>query len=86
MILTECRLIHFRNGLSSGRGETRTSVEDGRIEPRIVIYNGHLSHINFDTLKYGRKNNVTILKPPLHTTTDLLQPLYISVFKSLKDK
>ena len=27
-----------------------------------MIYGGHLSHMNFDTLKYGRENNVTILK------------------------
>ena len=50
-----------------------------------MIYNGHLSHLNYDTIKHVRINNVTILKL-LPLTTDLLQPLDVSVFKSLKDK
>ena len=50
-----------------------------------MIYDGHLSCLSYDTIKHVRMNNVTILKLPPHTT-DLLQPLVVSVFKSLKDK
>ena len=38
----------------------------------------------YGTLEYARKWKVTIIKLPAHTT-DLLQPLDVSVFKSLKD-
>eukprot|EP00111_Clytia_hemisphaerica_P004974 TCONS_00014297-protein len=54
---------------------TRTTDEDGLVEPRLMIYN---------TIKFSRKNKITILKLPPHST-DLLQPLDVSVFKSLKE-
>ena len=64
---------------------TRIFTEAGILEPRLMIYYGHLSHLDYDTIKHVRMNNVTILKLPPHTTY-LLQPLDLSVFKSLKDK
>ena len=64
--------------------KTRTFDNDGVIEPRLLVFDGHLSHLWYGTLKLARNNNVTILKLPPHTT-DLLQPLDVAVFKSLKD-
>ena len=59
------------------------SHKDDELEPRLLIYNGHLSHIWYGTLELVRAQNVTIIKLPPHTT-DLLLPLDVSVFKSLK--
>ena len=50
-----------------------------------MIYDGHLSHLDYGTIKHARMNTVTISKLLPHTT-DLLQPLDDLVFKSLKDK
>ena len=55
-----------------------------RIGPRLLIYDGHLSHLWYGTIKLAQTQNVTIMKIPPHTT-DLLQPLDVSIFKSLKD-
>ena len=55
----------------------------GVLEPRLMIYNDHLSHVNYAMICYACEKNVAILKLPLHTT-DVLQPLDVSVFKSLK--
>ena len=54
------------------------------LEPRLLIYDGHLSHVWYGTLELARQQKVTIIKLPPHTT-DLLQPLDVAVFKSLKD-
>ena len=56
----------------------------GVLEPRLLIYDGHLSHVWYGTLELARQQKVTIIKLPPHTT-DLLQPLDVAVFKSLKD-
>ena len=56
----------------------------GVLEPRLLIYDGHLSHVRYDTLELAPQQKVTIIKLPPHTT-DLLQPLDVAVFKSLKD-
>ena len=48
-----------------------------------MIYGGHLSHVSYATIKLARKTRVTILKLKPNTT-DLLQPLHVAVFKSLK--
>ena len=62
----------------------RRSTKEGELENRLLIYVGYLSHIWYGTLELARAQKVTIIKLPLHTT-DLLQPLDLSVFKSLKD-
>ena len=60
-----------------------TSVEV--LQGRLMIYDGHLSHVGFPTLQCAREWKVAILKSPPHTT-DLLQQLDVSVFKALKQK
>ena len=65
--------------------KSRTENEEGVLETRLMIYDSHLSHVSYATVCYARKKNVTILKLPPHTT-DVLQPLDVSVFKSLKEK
>ena len=65
--------------------KTHSFTSEGELENRIITYDGHLSHVGFPTLKHARENKVIILKLPPHTT-DLLQPLGISVFKTLKEK
>ena len=51
---------------------------------RLLIYDGHISHVWYGTTKLAMKYNMTIIKLPPHTT-ELLQPLDVAVFKSLKD-
>ena len=64
--------------------KTRQFVEGTtNLEPRLLIYDGHLSRMYYPTLDLARKQNVTIINMPAHTT-DVLQPLDVSVFKSLK--
>ena len=60
-----------------------TSVEV--LQGRLMIYDGHLSHVGFPTLQCAREWKVAILKLPPHTT-DLLQQLDVSVFKALIQK
>ena len=54
------------------------------LEPRHVIYDGHLSHVWYGTFQLAQENNITIIKLPAHIT-DVLQSLDMSVFKALKD-
>lgn len=60
------------------------SFEDNVLEPRLLIYDGHLSHLWYGTIELAREKKVSIIKLPAHTT-DLLQPLDVSVFKALKN-
>ena len=54
------------------------------LEPRMLIFDGDLSHLWYDTIKLAQEKDGTIIKLPAHTT-DVLQPLNVSCFKSLKD-
>ena len=65
--------------------KTCSYKSDEVLEERLMIYDGHLSYFGFPTLQYAREWKVTILKIPPHTT-DLLQPLDVSVFKAFKQK
>ena len=65
--------------------KTCSFTSEGELENRIIIYDGHLSHVGFPTLKHACENKVIILKLPPHTTY-LLQPFNVSVFKMLKEK
>ena len=45
------------------------STEDsiGVLEPRLLIYDRHLSHVWYGTLELARLQKVTIIKLPLNT-------------------
>ena len=60
-------------------------THDEVLEGRLMIYDGHLSHVGFPTLQCTREQKVMILKLPPHMM-DLLQPLDVSVFKAVKQK
>ena len=64
--------------------KTRSVTEDGELEKRLLIFDGHSSHLWYGTIELARTQKVTIIKIPPHTT-DLLQPLDVSVFKALKN-
>ena len=51
--------------------------------PLVLIVDGHKSHENIELIDCARKNNIILLCLPPHTT-HALQPLDVSVFKSLK--
>lgn len=51
--------------------------------PILLIFDGHTSHLGLETIKLARDNNISLIKLPSHTT-DLLQPLDVSCFRSLK--
>ena len=44
------------------------STKEGELENRLLIYDGHLSHIWYGTLELARAQKVTIIKLPPHTT------------------
>ncbi len=51
--------------------------------PLLVVCDGHRSHVTLAVIHLARAHNVTIIKFPSHTT-QLLQPLDVAVFKSIK--
>lgn len=57
----------------------------GLRRPVLLIYDGHVSHIDRRLISLAVDNDVVILKLPPHSS-HLLQPLDLSVFKSLKSK
>ena len=74
----------FYKWFEEWESKTRSYDDDGELEPRLLIYDGHLSHVWYGTIELARNQKVSIIKLPAHTT-DLLQPLDVSVFKSLKN-
>ena len=52
--------------------------------PVVLFTDGHKSHINIDVIDLCRQNDIILFCLPPHTT-HALQPLDVSVFKSLKD-
>ncbi|CAH2097797.1 unnamed protein product [Euphydryas editha] len=53
--------------------------------PILLIYDGHSTHVGLNIIEEARKENVTILKLPPHSS-HVLQPLDIAVMKSFKDR
>ncbi|CAI6355815.1 unnamed protein product [Macrosiphum euphorbiae] len=51
--------------------------------PILLIYDGHSSHVDLKLVEIARNNNVTIILLPPHSS-HLLQPMDLSVFKSIK--
>ena len=59
-------------------------LEDTKsVRPLILLFDGHMTHTSIETIELARKENVFIIKLPAHCT-DLLQPLDVSCFVSLK--
>ena len=54
------------------------------LETRLLLFYGHLSHLWYGIIQHVKEKNVTNIKLPVHTT-ELLQRLGVSVFKSMKD-
>ena len=50
---------------------------------RVLVYDGHGSHLTWTTIKAAIDNNISIVALPAHTS-HVLQPLDIGVFKDLK--
>ncbi|KAJ8707707.1 hypothetical protein PYW07_017245 [Mythimna separata] len=57
----------------------------GDKRPILLIYDGHSTHVGLNIIEKARAAGITILKIPPHTS-DVLQPLDLSVNKSFKDK
>lgn len=55
----------------------------GTERPQLLIYDGHSTHLSLNLLETARSEDIHIIKLPPHSS-HLLQPLDISVFKSLK--
>ena len=55
----------------------------GSPRPVILFVDGHASHVNLDVIDLARENDIILFCLPPHTT-HALQPLDVSVFKSLK--
>ena len=53
--------------------------------PVLLLIDGHKSHLTLELIDLARANDVILLCLPPHTT-HALQPLDVSVFKSLKDQ
>lgn len=52
--------------------------------PALLIFDGHSTHMQLKVLEEAQKRGVTIIKLPSHAS-HLLQPLDLSVFKSMKN-
>lgn len=63
---------------------TRTYDADGELETRLLVFDGHITHVQIDAVRYARGHKVVMVKLPPHTT-DLLQPSDVSVMKPLKE-
>ncbi|XP_074651252.1 uncharacterized protein LOC141910034 [Tubulanus polymorphus] len=50
---------------------------------KLLLYDGHNSHINLDVLNLAMQNDVIIFCIPAHTSS-ILQPLDVGVYKALK--
>ena len=64
--------------------EQATEDNHRELEPRLLSYDGNLSHMWYGTKDLARQESVKIIKLP-PDTTDLLQLANVNVFKSLKD-
>lgn len=56
----------------------------GNERPALLICDGHKSHVSLSVIEEARRENITILILPPHSS-HILQPLDLSVMKSLKD-
>lgn len=54
-------------------------------KPVVIVYDGHGSHITYDTMEIANKNKIIVVCLPAHTS-HAMQPLDVAVFKSVKVK
>ena len=54
-------------------------------KPRILVFDGHASHLSLDLMEKAKENNVVMMRLPAHLT-HLLQPLDRAVFRPVKAK
>lgn len=59
------------------------TTNPSEINPVLLIYDGHSSHIDIKLVEIAKQNNITILLLPPHSS-HLLQPMDLTVFKSIK--
>ena len=62
--------------------EPQTRVKAGD-QPRLLIVDGHGSHIRADFIAHCMENNIDLLVMPPHYS-HLLQPLNVGVFSAFK--
>lgn len=55
----------------------------GQDRPVLLLYDGHATHVGLDVIQFAIRERITILKLPPHSS-HLLQPLDLTVFRSLK--
>lgn len=51
-------------------------------EPRLLILDGHSSHVSYEFIKYAQEHNIEVLCLPPHSTA-FLQPLDVAIFSPL---
>lgn len=51
--------------------------------PIVILFDGHLSHLSIDVIKFSIENQIGLVKLPAHTTSEL-QPLDKVLFRPLK--
>ncbi len=54
-------------------------------KPVVMVYDGHGSHITYDTMEIANKNQIIVVCLPPHTS-HAMQPLDVAVFRSVKAK
>ena len=56
-----------------------------KVRPVLIVLDGHLSHVSLSIIQFGIEQKIIIVKFPPHVT-DVLQPLDLTCFSSLKTK
>ena len=54
-----------------------------KLGPHLLLLDEHLFHLWYGTIQLAKGRHITVIKLPAHTT-DLLEPLDVAVYKSLK--
>jgi hypothetical protein len=57
----------------------RVAGADGKLEPVLLLLDGHSTHVTFEAIVLAERNGVRLVKLPAHTT-HVLQPLDLAVF------
>ena len=71
----------FHIGFVEREVRRRTANNEGELETRLMIYDGHLSHVSYATIRLARETRFTILKLKAHTT-DINAKLASSVIQT----